>query len=299
MGNGNWNQASTWSCGHMPMPGDTAVIQAGHTVWQTNNQTYSGAPLQVDVYGTWNFTGGGSKITLPCGSYVEIHEGGILNPDPTYNGFSETVRICNVTYWNTTMGSQNGYVIWPPPPSPLAVELVAFTADEFNGLVNVKFITASEKEVAHFNVYRSTAASDAMLIGSVNANGGSTLQHYQLADRPVQAGEYFYHLEEVEENGSTKDLGIAQVDIDGSNALRCTPNLLDRTDHLTVDLPELSRGIDVRIATMEGRWARPSWIDTGGSLMIVMDGQHFAPGMYMLQVVSGGDVFGTCRFKLN
>ena len=36
-GSGNWTSGSIWTCLASPSPGDTAVIQAGHTVTITCN----------------------------------------------------------------------------------------------------------------------------------------------------------------------------------------------------------------------------------------------------------------------
>lgn len=65
-GNGNWASASTWDCGHAPAAGDMMIIAAGHTVNVTANITYTGAAMRIRIYGTLNFNGGGSKLSLPA-----------------------------------------------------------------------------------------------------------------------------------------------------------------------------------------------------------------------------------------
>lgn len=299
-GNGPWNHASTWSCGTAPLPGDTVNILAGHTVSQTNNQTYSGTPIHVNVYGVWQFTGGGSKITLPCGSYVEIHVGGSLFPDPDYQGFSETVRICNVTYWNTTMGAQNGYVIWPEPPDPMPVTLVDLDAMNEESVVDVKWITASEYGVERFNVYRSYDGSEKTFVGAQNGLGNSFIgQQYLVKDSPPSSGHINYHLTEVTSTGEEHELGVASVYfLRPSDLLRCTPNPISITDALTIDLPGIEKAVEVRMVGMEGRWLKPATVDLDGSMMIVMDGLHLSGGIYTVQLIESGRVIGTCRIMI-
>jgi hypothetical protein len=299
-GNGNWNNAATWSCPGTPLPGDTVIIQAGHIVYQTNNQNYSGAPLQIHVYGTWQFSGGGSKISLPCGSTVEIQEGGSLLPDPAFQAFSETLRICNITYWNTTMGGQEGPVIWPPPPSPLPVELITFEAANNTIDIQLRWSTASEWNTSHFMIHRSSDLQERVIVGSHPAAGSSmTLREYFMKDVPRSSGQYYYHLDEVGLDGTQVELAIATARFQQRDrTLRCMPNPLNTTDALMVELPAHENGLEVHLVGTEGRWTRPSSVDMDGTLIVIMDGLHLSSGIYMLRVMEGGELLGTCRFRL-
>lgn len=284
----------------MPMPGDTVNILAGHTVFQTNNQTYSGLPLHVNVYGVWQFTGGGSKITLPCGSYVEIHEGGSLFPDPDYQGFSETVRICNVTYWNTTMGPQSGYIIWPGPPAPMPVTLVNFDATNQETAIDLTWITASEFAVDRFDIYRSYDGGERTYVGMHEGSGNSFTPHqYILRDVPPHTGHINYHLVEVTEDGTQRELALSSVYfLRHSDLLKCTPNPLSIDDALTIALPGIENAVEVRMVGTEGRWLKPATVDLENSVMIVMDGLHLSGGIYTVQLLESGRVIGTCRIMI-
>ena len=202
---GNWNQPATWSCGHVPQGGDSVIVQAGHTVSVTQNHVYSGLPLHIWIYGTWYFSGGGSKITLPCGSYVEIMPPmGQLLPNSNSGGHSETVRICNATYWYFDQGPQLGYQIWPYPTLP--AELISFRGRAVDDRVFLTWATATEYNSDRFELFRSRDGSDRELVAVVAAQGFSSMfTQYHEIDEPGASGLWYYSLEEVDLDGQRFD----------------------------------------------------------------------------------------------
>ena len=83
---------------------------------------------------------------------------------------------------------------------PTPVELKSFTAVMTVGGVRVSWVTAVEWENLGFNVYRSSAANGVRtqinngIIPAVGASSGSA---YEWLDTSVQAGTYYYWLEDV------------------------------------------------------------------------------------------------------
>ena len=208
-GSGNWTDGSIWTCLASPSPGDTAVIQAGHTVTITTNIQYSGDPMIVIVEGTWFFQGGGSKITMPCGSGVLIEPGGNVNGNG--NGSSQTIRICNITYWSASMGNVSGPAAWP---ATLPVELLGFEATWNNGLVNLSWSTATEHGSSHFVVVRTDQSGEERTIGFVDAAGNSLqLVHYALTDPAPMPGTNYYHLYQYDADGTGGHLMSAGVQV--------------------------------------------------------------------------------------
>lgn len=240
-GNGNWNNAATWSCGHVPTGGDTAIVAAGHTVSITQNHVYNGQPLHIIIYGVWYFSGGGSKITLPCGSHVEIMPGGLLQPNSNSGGHSETVRICGTTYWYYDQGAQGGYQIWPGIGLP--VELTSFQATPVNGAVQLAWVTATERNSHHFDIMRSTDGETWSFVAEVKAQGNSQIStYYAHSDLPGRAGLMYYRLLQTDLDGTATDLGtlavLLQTEADG---IGCRPNPVTE-NHLMITSAEPIRG---------------------------------------------------------
>src|SRR5688572_16556801 len=70
---GNWANTSTWNPSCIPGCGDSIVIQAAHTISVTTQQNYEkcSQPLRIVIYGHLKFFNG-SKLNLPCGSYIIV-----------------------------------------------------------------------------------------------------------------------------------------------------------------------------------------------------------------------------------
>ncbi len=86
----------------------------------------------------------------------------------------------------------------------LPVTLSSFTAAVYlNQYVSVSWVTQSESNLSHFNIYR-----DALLVNSQNANNCTSEMSYNFLDSEVVEGEtYNYLLEIVELDGSCLSFG--------------------------------------------------------------------------------------------
>ncbi|HMC96757.1 MAG TPA: hypothetical protein VKG92_03845, partial [Flavobacteriales bacterium] len=293
-GDGNWNSASTWSCGHVPTGGDTVVVQAGHTVSISQNNVYSGLPLQIKIYGIWYFSGGGSKITLPCGSHVEIMPGGLLQPNSNSGGHSETVRICNTTYWYYDQGPQSGYQIWPPAFLP--IELISFDAEAVERDVHLRWSTASEMGTAHFELHVGADPEALEFLAALPARGNSTvLTHYEHADRDRAPGLWYYALIEVDLDGSRHAKGLVAVLIRKPQGITCMPNPV-REGHLLMLLPD---GFEQSMVTIRSSDMR-SVLNLPASLsstdMLAVDVSGLAPGLYVATTLAEGGTTVSCGF---
>lgn len=285
-GNGNWNQASTWSCGHVPVGGDTVIIQVGHTVSITQNHVYNGLPLHIEVYGVWYFSGGGSKITLPCGSQVEIMPGGQLQPNSNSGGHSETVRICGVTYWYFDQGAQGGYQVWPPILLP--VELVSFDATVLEGSSLLTWVTASERNSDRFDLFRSRDNWTWEVITTVAAQGNSmTTVHYSYFDTPSEDGLWYYRLVQVDLGGVRNEEGVLAVMLhSNSDKIGCMPNPVSE-DHLMITSSEELMGSLVRLVSVGQRTEQQPHLIWEEERLLMFDVSSLAPGIYIAHVTTG------------
>lgn len=292
--NGAWNQAARWSCGRAPVAGDTLIIQAGHIITVTGNHVYNGAPIFLIIHGTLQFSGTGSKLTFSCGSFVLVQAGGAVLPDPNASGNSETIRICNTTYWSTNNGATYGPVAWPYDVLP--VELIAFTGSSSGDGVDLHWSTASESGSQRFLVQRSTDLLDRTTVSAQAAMGHSmTVTHYQATDRPAHGGVLYYHLVEEDEDGTPHDLRVVAVDHTSDPTMRCWPNPIARGQELTIQHAAVKGAAQLEWWSDEGRM-RPLDITPGpGYSQLAPSQMPIVPGIQWIVLRHGGKPIGQCR----
>jgi hypothetical protein len=141
-------------------------------------------------------------------------------------------------------GSQDWNVFYLP------VELTSFTGEGGAGLAVLRWSTATETDNLGFWVWRSSEADGeyAKVNESLMKGAGTTVepQHYSFTDDALDAGTYFYKLEDVGASGVTQLHGPIQVDvmapIPTTYGLSInTPNpVTDRTE-IRFQLPETAK----------------------------------------------------------
>lgn len=230
--NNDWTLAATWG-GGAPAAGDVLIIPADREVRITNNLSYSGAPMRVRVFGTLRFVGGGAKIALPCGSIIELmtNTSRILG---NTSGNSQTIKICNTTYWSASDGPQSGYLAWPINAT-LPVELIHLDATNEGNNVAISWATATEHRSAGFTVQRSDGDSWSTL-DEVPAAGTSLARvDYRYIDVPPNAGTWYYRLFQDDLDGTRHALGLVAVVTGTALEFHCWPVPADRYLHVRCD----------------------------------------------------------------
>ncbi|MBL7950953.1 MAG: T9SS type A sorting domain-containing protein [Flavobacteriales bacterium] len=221
--NGNWETSNNWSCGSVPVSGDWVIIPAGITVSITSNLIYSGSALRIRIYGTLSFVGGGAKLSLPCGSIVELMSSS-AQITGTGSGSSQTLKICGTTYWQASSGTRSGPIVWPTNAT-LPVELILFKANAENGSVDLVWSTASESNSSHFELSRSTDLSQFTTIAIREAAGHSTSRrNYTHTDESPFMGTTYYRLLQYDLDATVHDQGIVSVHRDPEMEIRCYPS---------------------------------------------------------------------------
>jgi len=207
---GNWANAGTWSPAGAPLCGDSIVVQSTHTVSFTNQQNYNSCniPMRLIIYGALKFYNG-SKLSLPCGSYVVVLGTGSIEAD---NGLANSnfIEVCNIVEWNSN-APLNGPACFPPNPiCPsllviLPVELINFNAETCIGnKICLNWETASEKNNGYYEIERSADAIDFISVLKVfsKAPGGNSQNKisYTASDADPLAGINYYRLKQIDKN---------------------------------------------------------------------------------------------------
>ena len=110
LGNGIWDDPMTWSCGTVPAPGDTIIINVGDTVTLNSTEILGGSPMMIIVNGYFLFDTPSAKLHLECGSEIfvsptgEIASSGVGIP-------SHNIKICGQEVWQGYDGPLIGPVL--------------------------------------------------------------------------------------------------------------------------------------------------------------------------------------------
>ena len=115
------------------------------------------------------------------------------------------------TLTSDTFSSFSGFSLASTAPTgnlaatgnPLPVELTRFTTTRQAVGVALSWATASEKNSAWFNVERSPDGQDFACASRVAAHGGSNAAGQLCRPRPRRAGHFYYHLRQVDADGTT------------------------------------------------------------------------------------------------
>jgi hypothetical protein len=216
---GNWTTAATWNPAGAPACGDSLIISPNTTVNINNQQNYNScvAPLKIIIYGTLKFNLG-SKLSLPCGSYIIVHTGGLIIADVGLAN-SNLIEICNVVCWNSNAPLPGPACI--PITSPicgglLPIGLSGFRAEACSSnRICLSWETESEINNDHFIIERSNDAANfekLVLIPSSAKDGNSNQKlSYAYIDEAPQAGMNYYRLVQVDKNFSERNSNITAI----------------------------------------------------------------------------------------
>lgn len=254
-GNGAWSNAAIWSCGHVPACGDSIVIQAAHTVTVTNQQDYSAcaSPPKLAIYGRLQFDNG-NKLRLPCNSVIYIFSSGSIVPG-SGGGNSNYIEICSDILWSAGDGSLFGSGCLPPSApgcaAVLPIELVSFNAQINAAKVDVKWITASEKNNSHFIIQRSTDAQMFDNIATVTSkaqNGNSQSQlNYNSEDKIPVSGVSYYRLKQVDKDQSFSYSKVVSVNFIKDKNIRFVIYPNPNNGEFTADISGIENNHQIKI----------------------------------------------------
>ncbi|MDZ7725786.1 MAG: T9SS type A sorting domain-containing protein [candidate division KSB1 bacterium] len=194
--------------------------------------------------------------------------------------------------------------------SPIAVVLSQLAADVENDLVHVRWTAESEVDHAGYNVYRSTKHNDGfvklnekMILSSLFDHRGSS---YVYKDQVAENGEYFYRLEAVNLDGTSKLYGPVTIKVSGLSVTSVEDQLLTESFKLNKNYPNpfnpvttisfnlpSQENIDLRVYDIQGRLVNTlvSGSLSAGEHRIVWDatsqtGEPVASGVYFYQLTS-------------
>ena len=207
-----------------------------------------------------------------------VHDAWTNTYDPTHNIFKFQL---NVYQWMLQYSRGT--------TTPLPVRLTAYTAmvTPDGSAVNVDWTTAMEQNNAFFVVQRSGDGSrfaDLDTVAAAAPPGGG--RSYVYTDEAPLAGDNFYRLEQVDQDGKATFYGVLKVTAGapGKQTLQASPNPAYDVVNLHLEHPETGT-LQISLTDMQGRAVR-SWTffkqGTTWDQQLQLNG--LAAGSYVLQV---------------
>ncbi|MBX9852988.1 MAG: discoidin domain-containing protein, partial [Cytophagaceae bacterium] len=133
----------------------------------------------------------------------------------------------------------------------LPVALIDFSAKSVSQGVDLKWSTASEQNVSHFELWKSYDRIKYDLIGYVNAaHNSNTVLHYNYHDPENFSGVAYYKLESIDFDGSRESGGIRAVEKENKKPF-VTANVFENETNLIV--PGNPEWVEYSVTDMTGR----------------------------------------------
>ncbi|HEX7358083.1 MAG TPA: S8/S53 family peptidase, partial [Ignavibacteriaceae bacterium] len=185
---------------------------------------------------------------------------------------------------------------------PLPVELTSFSANYLDGVVKLKWVTATETNNYGFEVERKTDNSNYESIGFVQGGGSSTNRlTYNFVDNNLLSNKYYYRLKQVDFDGSVEYSNEVQVEIDGLNDFKLYqnyPNPFNPSTNIKYTIPKnsfvkitLHDILGNEIRTLVNQNVQP------GTFQVTLDGSGLASGMYFVRL-SAENIERTLKISL-
>jgi len=180
------------------------------------------------------------------------------------------------------------------------VYLLNFDAKMNNGQVYLNWTTSFESNSSHFEIERSSNGLNFEKIGSVKAATNSSAKtNYQFVDdkAPVSGRKLFYRLKMVDLDESNSRSRVAVLDLVPDNRLLIVyPS--PAKDRISVIVNNREDGV-LRISDQQGKLVFNRQLGAQrGSSQYEISVSNYAPGVYYVQLISGG-VVQTIKFVKN
>lgn len=191
------------------------------------------------------------------------------------------------------------------PSSPLPVNLLTFTARAFNENANLRWSTASERNLAYFAIERSADEQNFTEIGRAPASNSNRVASYSYDDvnaKPYAAsGILYYRLRMADADGRTTYSQAARVDFNAAlrNTFAFTPNPFVDVVTVTAFMKEKGEA-SVVVTDMNGRpvVTKKVQLDKGDSYMQLPETAALSQGFYIITIEAAGETTTSKLLKI-
>ncbi|MBL7997903.1 MAG: right-handed parallel beta-helix repeat-containing protein [Candidatus Kapabacteria bacterium] len=178
--------------------------------------------------------------------------------------------------------------------SVLPVELLAFDAKRSGNAVAVTWETASEKDLSHFDVERSTVSEKGNSVyapvATVSPKGGAAVTQYETMDRSASSSvSYSYRLKMVDLDGTVKYSQEVLVGGESRSSLTVSPNPAITEATVTLNLGG-SGEVELTVVDVNGRVVLEMGKGELSGTTVTVDTRELPSGSYTVVAKQGGVV---------
>lgn len=175
-------------------------------------------------------------------------------------------------------------------PIPLPVELVSFAATVDNGVVTLKWTTASELNNHGFEIERKSTG-EFITIGFVKGAGTSSdEQSYSFIDANLHPGVYSYRLKQVDLDGSNNYSNVVEIDFSVPLNFDLAQNYPNPFNPNTVIEYTVATPVNVTLTV---------FTILGEQVAVLVDNQFTEAGKHSVQFNASSLASGTYIYRLN
>ena len=176
---------------------------------------------------------------------------------------------------------------------PLPVELVSFTGNCADGVVDVTWTTASEYNSSHFELENSRDGITWDVVYTKDAAGQSTeLTEYTYNDVHANGGDNYYRLTQVDIDGTSKTYDVINVSCSQTTSgyFSIFPNPSSGSFQVILNNAEIIGDARMNVVDTKGNIVLSKPLDVKSGINMYIVNEDFAPGIYYVSVENGDKV---------
>ena len=177
-----------------------------------------------------------------------------------------------------------------PDSDALPVELISFTGNCVDGVVDLTWSTASEFNSAYFDLEKSRDGVTWEVINTQDAAGESTeTLEYHFRDVSANSGNNYYRLTQVDIDGTQKTYDVINVNCTETSKgyFSIFPNPSSGSFQVILNNEDIIGNAVMNMTDTKGNVVMTKAIDVKSGINMYVVNEALAPGIYYISVVNG------------
>ncbi len=275
----------------------------------TQNSIFQPHALPIDTSVFVMYIQGNTGVSQGVNSFMVNAAGDLVwnpaivtmsDPTPAKLHAVSTLSTDNIAFfaWEDTRNDGGGIYAQNINPTGelgnvvVPVELTSFTGILNGSTVTLNWNTATELNNRGFHIERTMNKGSWQSIGFIQGNGTSTSSHaYTFSDNDLNAGLYSYRLKQVDNDGSSKFINLAEsftIEPGTYSLLQNYPNPFNPTTMIKYSIPEKNQ-VTIKIYNVLGSQVASlvNEVKPAGSYEVNFNASELSSGVYYYTISAG------------